>query len=106
MVNSEHYPVEQGAVQRFSHGVSYGHSLKEEKKGDWKQFLLCTKTCFASQASMSNVHTSPLPKLLSTILIYAMYANGPDAIGSWSHSQGHEMCPLTLAWFPLVHSSS
>ena len=32
MVNSEHYPVEQGAVQRFSHGVSYGHSLKEKRE--------------------------------------------------------------------------
>lgn len=72
---------------------------RKEKKGGWKQFLLCTKVGFASQAPVSNVHISPLPKLLSTILIYAAYTNSPDAI------RGHEMCSPTLAWFPLVHSS-
>lgn len=50
VVNSEHYPVKQGAVQRFSHGVSHGHSLKEKRKRwletipvlHWKGF------CFSS----------------------------------------------------------
>ena len=104
MINSEHYPVEQGAVQRLSHRVSHSHSLKK-KKGDWKHFLLCIEMGFASQAPMSNVHIPSLPKLLSTILIHAVYGNGPDAIGTWLQSQDHEMCSLTLAWFPLVHSS-
>lgn len=32
VVNSEHYPVEQGAVQRFCHWIPHSHSLKEKSQ--------------------------------------------------------------------------
>lgn len=100
VVDPEHNPVKQGAVQRLGHGIPHGHSLKRKRtKGDWKLFLFCTKMAFVSQAPTSSVCISPLPKLSSAILISAVYANGPESAGNWVNPRA---VPLTLAF---MHSS-
>lgn len=106
MVNSENYPVKEGTVQWFSHGVPHSHSLKGKKKKE----LETIHALHWNVLHLLSSHVQWLYFALAKASACCSTLHPPATRGSQqsprcSARPGHELCPWTLAWLTVMHSS-